>query len=194
MWLGNPTSYSNYSALSAMMIALMSDYAEWRSQRSFEDTVNADDRYSMPINNRGGFKALPLIDARKINEQLEDRYLWKRTTTQFYNIPGAIDLCVNMIRPGKMLPVHHDGYVWDWIRQSMGDPTLEGYTVSFGIDIPEPEKQALLFDNEKKIWKTGEFVAFNGHDIQHSLKNEATNPEHWRVTAVMEIDKKYFNL
>ena len=26
------------------------------------------------------------------------------------------------------------------------------------------------------------------------LKNEATNPENWRVTAVMEIDKKYFNL
>ena len=26
------------------------------------------------------------------------------------------------------------------------------------------------------------------------LRNEATNTEHWRVTAVMEIDKKYFNL
>ena len=71
MWLGNPTSYSNYNALSAMMLALMSDYAEWRGQRTFEDTINADDRYSMPAENRGGFKALPLIDARKINEQLK---------------------------------------------------------------------------------------------------------------------------
>jgi hypothetical protein len=194
MWLGNPTNYKHYHELSIMMMALMSDYAEWRRQRSFEtNTVNADDRYSMPIENKGGFKALPLIDARKINEQLEDRYYWKRATTQFYHIPGAIDLCINMIRPGKMLPVHHDGYVWDWIRQSMGDPTLEGYTVSFGIDIPEPENQGLIFDGVEKIWKTGEFVAFNGHDIQHSLTNKSNNPMHWRVTAVMEIDKKEFN-
>lgn len=193
MWLGNPTFYKHYDQLTIMMNALISDYSEWRKLRSFEKAIDADERYAMPSDNKGGFKAIPLIDARRIND-LEDKDLWKRSTTQFYNIPGAIDLCINMIRPGKMLPVHHDGYVWDWIRQSMGDPTLEGYTVSFGIDIPEPEKQALLFDGEKKIWKTGEFVAFNGHDIQHSLRNEATNPEHWRVTAVMEIDKKYFNL
>ena len=193
MWLGNPTFYKHYDQLTIMMNALISDYSEWRKLRSFEKAIDADERYAMPSDNKGGFKAIPLIDARRIND-LEDKDLWKRSTTQFYNIPGAIDLCINMIRPGKMLPVHHDGDVWKWLQQSMGDPNLKGYTLSFGIDIPEPEKQGLKFGGEMKFWKTGEFVAFDGHDIQHSTKNESTNPEYWRVTAVMEIDIRHFNL
>lgn len=195
MWLGDPIQYKHYDSLKSLMDNLISNYKDWRANKSFEDdTVNADERYAMPAENRGGFKALPLIDARQINQQLPDLKYWQSTLDAFYKIPGAIDLCINMIRPGKMLPVHHDGYVWDWIRQSMGDPTLEGYTVSFGVDIPDPENQSLLFDGIPRVWKTGEFRAFNGHDIQHSLRNNAKDPNHWRVTAVMEIDKKYFNV
>jgi len=194
MWLGDPIQYKHYARLQSFMEVLISDYKNWRANNSFETAVNADERYSMPVENKGGFKAIPLIDARKINTHIPDLNYWKKTTDYFYEIPGAIDLCINMIRPGKMLPIHHDGYVWDWIRESMGDPTLEGFTVSFGIDIPDPENQSLLFDEEKKVWKTGEFRAFNGYNIQHSLRNKAKNPEHWRVTAVMEIDKRYFNI
>jgi hypothetical protein len=193
MWLGDPIQYKDYGALQKLMQALLNDYAAWRNNFSIEtDTVNADERYAMPEANKGGFKALPVIDGRKVQEKWS--LGWNRSMKAAFQIEGMIDMCINFIRPGKMLPVHHDGYVWDWIRQSVGDPSISGYTVSFGIDIPDPENQALIFDGVKRVWKTGEFRAFNGHDIQHQLVNNATNPGHWRVTAVMEIEGKYFNI
>jgi len=94
-----------------------------------------------------------------------------------------------------MLPQHHDGYVWQWIRESFNDHSLTGYTVSFGIDIPEPEKQALVFDNVERVWNTGEFRAFNGETTVHYMKNEG-DPEsdNWRVTGVMEIEESHWDV
>lgn len=191
MWLGDPIQYKHYTKLQDLMTAMMQDYLEWKEKYSVDKKcIDAGLRYKMPAENAGGFMALPVIDAREIKMPWAEG--WDRTMTAAFDCPGMIDMCINFIRPGMMLPVHHDGYVWDWIRKSMNNPKLSGYTISFGISIPEPSKQALIFDEEKRIWGTGEFRAFNGHDIQHQLTNRSK--EHWRVTAVMEVEEKYFDI
>lgn len=189
MWLGDPIQYKHYDQLQKLMECMLLDYADWKQKFDIDAKgVDASTRYVMPAENKRGFMALPVIDARKV--QMPWAEGWERTTEQAFNCPGMIDMCINFIRPGKMLPVHHDGYVWSWISKSMGRP-MEGFTTSFGISIPEPEKQFLVFDGEKKVWKTGEFRSFNGVATQHYMQNDS---QEWRITGVMEIEKDYWNI
>lgn len=192
MWLGDPVQYQHYPELQKMMYCLMNDYADWSKSFTIDEVgIDAQQRYMMPKWNKHGMMTLPVIDARKIHPEYSKG--WESSMQQAFEIPGMLDMCINFIRPGKMLPKHHDGYVWDWIRNSFGDKSIEGYTISFGVDIPEPEKQALVFGDRTMVWHTGEFRGFCGEDTIHYMKNEG-NPDHWRVTAVMEIEGKYFNV
>jgi hypothetical protein len=189
MWLGDPVQYKHYEQLQKLMECMILDYAEWKQKYDIDTQgVDAATRYYMPPENAKGFMALPIIDARIAQQPWSTG--WERTIEQAFNCPGMIDMCINFIRPGKMLPVHNDQYVWDWISKSMGKK-MEGFTTSFGIHIPEPEKQCLVFDGEEKVWKTGEFRTFNGEFIQHYMKNLGND---WRITGVMEIEKQYWNL
>lgn len=189
MWLGDPIQYKHYDQLQKLMECMLADYAEWKTKYDVDfKCIDASTRYVMPPENKNGFMALPVIDARKV--QMPWAEGWERTTQQAFNCPGMIDMCINFIRPGKMLPVHHDGHVWSWIEKSMGRP-LEGFTTSFGIHIPDPENQSLVFDGEKKTWKTGEFRSFNGRTTQHYMQNLSSD---WRITGVMEIEKDYWNI
>jgi hypothetical protein len=168
---------------------MLLDYAEWKQKYDIDNKcVDAASRYYMPPENANGFMALPIIDARTIQQPWAEG--WERTTTQAFECPGMIDMCINFIRPGKMLPVHNDQHVWHWISQSMGKK-VEGFTTSFGIHIPDPENQCLVFDGETHVWKTGEFRSFNGEMTQHHMKNLGTD---WRITGVMEIEKQYWNV
>lgn len=188
MWLGDPVQYKHYTQLEKLMSCMLDDYSEWKYKYDIEeDGVDAATRYYMPPENARGFMALPIIDARKV--QMPWAQGWERTTSQAFNCPGMIDMCINFIRPGKMLPVHHDKHVWSWISSSMGRE-VTGFTLSFGIDIPDPENQYLMFGEDKKVWNTGEFRAFNGADTLHYMNNNSSN---WRITGVMEIEKDYWN-
>lgn len=193
MFLGDPRKYYNHpEQLDKMMSALLEDYSEWKVVNTIDEVgISADQRYRMQKWNKDGMMTLPVIDARKIHPHYSRG--WDRSMKQAFEIPGMLDMCINFIRPGKMLPHHHDGYVWQWIRNSFNDQTLTGYTVSFGVDIPEPEKQALVFDGIKRVWNTGEFRAFNGEETVHYMLNEG-DPSNWRVTAVMEIEEKYWDV
>ena len=189
MWLGDPRQYQYYDQLELLMQCMLADYADWRLNYKIDEVgIDAQSRYVMPEENIAGFMALPVIDARVI----QDKYAagWNRTTAQAFNCPGMIDMCINFIRPGKQLPVHDDSNVWAWISESLGHE-VDGYTVSFGIHIPEPDKQCLVFDGKEQIWGTGEFRAFNGRHVNHYMHNQSSD---WRITGVMEIDKQYWNL
>jgi hypothetical protein len=189
MWLGDPVQYKHYDQLQKLMQCMLEDYAEWKLKYDIDSKcVDAATRYEMPPENANGFMALPIIDARKVQQPWADG--WERTVAQAYECPGMIDMCINFIRPGKMLPVHHDGHVWSWIRGSMGKH-VEGFTTSFGIHIPDPTNQCLVFDGESKVWNTGEFRTFNGEFTQHYMKNLGSD---WRITGVMEIEKEHYVL
>lgn len=195
MFLGDPRKfYKHPDELDKMMSALLEDYAEWNKEFKIDDVgIDVGERYITPKWNKHGMMTLPVIDARTIHPDYSKG--WERSMDQAFKIPGMLDMCINFIRPGKMLPVHHDGYVWGWIRQSFKDQSLTGYTVSFGVDIPEPEKQALVFDGRERVWGTGEFRAFNGENTVHYLKNEGDpDSENWRVTAVMEIEESFWDV
>jgi hypothetical protein len=192
MWLGDPRQYQYYDQLELLQQCLLDDYADWKLKYNIDEIgIDAQSRYVMPAENALGFMALPMVDARTVQEQFA--HGWERSLDQLFKCPGMIDMCINFIRPGKQLPVHDDSNVWAWISESMGQPDqpVEGYTVSFGIHIPEPEKQCLVFGGEEKIWGTGEFRAFNGIHTQHYMHNQGSD---WRITAVVEIDKQCWNL
>lgn len=195
MFLGDPRKYYKHpEQLDKMMAALLEDYSEWIDQYHIDEVgISADKRYVMQKWNKDGMMTLPVIDARQVHPDYAKG--WHRSMKQAFAIPGMLDMCINFIRPGKMLPHHHDGYVWDWIRKSFGDPTLKGYTVSFGIDIPDPENQALVFQGVKRVWNTGEFRAFDGEDTVHYMQNDGDpDSEQWRVTAVMEIEESEWDV
>lgn len=189
MWLGDPRQYQHYDQLELLMQCMLDDYATWKVNYDIDNVgIDARIRYDMPKENARGFMALPLIDARTVQTRWARG--WERTVDQLFKCPGMVDMSINFIRPGKQLPVHDDSNVWAYIEESM-QRSVYGYTVSFGIHIPEPDKQCLIFGGEEKIWSTGEFRAFDGRHTEHYMHNRGSD---WRITAVVDIEKEFWDI
>lgn len=125
---------------------------------------------------------------------LNERYKnnWKLASEYVTQIPGLLQMMVNFIKPGGILPVHHDRGGWERIDRWTGE-RQRGFTVSIGIDIPssDPKLCGLDFDREKRGQENGSWLVFEGRNQIHTCWN-LTNQ--WRVAAVVDIQAKEFNL
>lgn len=126
----------------------------------------------------------------KISDRFKDN--WKSTTDYIPQIPGLLQMMVNFIKPGGVLPYHDDRGGWERIDTWTGD-LQRGFTVSIGVDIPteDPAICGLEFEGERRGCRTGEWVIFEGRNFYHNCWNFSNG---WRIAAVVDIKASEFNL
>jgi hypothetical protein len=205
MWLGNPVQYKHYDELVKMSQCLVSDFQEWQKQHDL-NTFGIEIEYLLKHNREklampkinfvvpkinGMLKSFPLID-RLHKEPWEPwSFGWESSIEQARKCPGMEDLYINLLAPGIDLGDHDDDFLWTGLEHDSGKEHIEGFSVAFGINIPDPDKQYLIFDGVKYAYGTGEFVAFNGRHTTHGAVNQTP---HWRVMCIMQISKEYWNV
>ena len=126
----------------------------------------------------------------KTSDRFKDN--WKSTAEYVPQIPGLLQMMVNFIKPGGILPVHDDRGGWQRIDRWTGK-MQRGFTVSIGVDIPssDPKLCGLEFDGESRGQVNGGWVIFEGRNCRHTAWNLT---KHWRVAAVVDIQASEFNL
>lgn len=117
---------------------------------------------------------------------------WPLTTEYMDSIPGLLQMIVNFIKPGGVLPHHNDRGGWERIDTWTGD-IQRGFTVSIGVDIPtdDPVICGLEFEGESRGCRTGEWVIFEGRNFDHNCWNHSNG---WRIAGVVDIKASEFNL
>jgi hypothetical protein len=207
MWLGNPTQYKYYDELVKLSECLQQDYKEWlktgqlgkigydwqQTYAYYQSVTNysiKDDVSKQPTD-KFGVNSFPLHHRSMIVPPNDWTNIWKSSIEQAKNCPGIDYLYVNTLAPHSLTPEHTDDFLWKTIEFTSGEKITENISISFGIDIPEPEKQCLIFEGIERCYGTGEFVAFDGRHIPHSVDNKS---DHYRVTGMLQISGDHWNL
>jgi hypothetical protein len=128
----------------------------------------------------------------KINERYKNHWKHSAEYVQQGNIPGLLQMMVNFIKPGGILPIHDDRGGWERIDRWTGE-RQRGFTVSVGIDIPssDPRLCGLEFDKDKRGQENGGWLVFEGRNQKHTCWNLT---KQWRVAAVVDVQAKEFDL
>jgi hypothetical protein len=192
MWLGDPVQYKYYDELVKLGQCLQLDYAEYKQQRGdgLVNVVNISkpnvtgtdvsvDNF-MPYSGHTAIQAIHPTDMT-----LDLTNVWQRTVEQGRKCPGAFSMHINYVKPWNRINIHTDDFIWKMFERGIGR-TLNGFFVSYALDVPEPENQTLMFDNVHHSWKDGEFVAFNGRHTEHAVYNKS---DHHRITAVLVVEQ-----
>jgi hypothetical protein len=205
MWLGNPVQYKHYDELLKLRDCLLSDYAVWKTKhdiRKFGIEIKfllkhdfnrlEMDKLNFEVPNINGMlQSFPLV-SRLTKEPYEPwSYGWESSIAQARKCPGMEDLYINILAPGIPLGNHDDDFLWTGLEYDSGKPHIDGFSISFGVNVPDPENQYLIFDGVKHLYGTGEFVAFNGRHTIHSAVN---NTDEIRINCVMQVAREYWNL
>ncbi len=194
MWLGNPVQYKHYDELVKLGECLRLDYADYKEKSGRVDGVvnvvnsSKDNTYGTDVSidsllPYSGHTAIQAIHPSDTSYDLT--HVWKRTVEQARKCPGTLSMHINYVKPWDKINLHNDEFIWQMIEERVGRK-VSGFFVSYALDIPEPEKQTLMFDGVRHAWKDGEFIAFNGRDTIHAVYNES---DQYRITAVLVLEQ-----
>lgn len=135
------------------------------------------------------WRVLPMFYAKEWN-----RHVFPKSHFLLAPLPGLYQALVNFVVPGGRIAKHRDTGNWDRIEEHYGI-RIDGYSVVLNLNIAMSDKKEKTVGMEvggfEKYPLTGEIVAFDGRSTAHSMWNLT---DQWRVTAVLDFDKRYFNV
>jgi hypothetical protein len=201
MWLGDPIQYKHYDELVKLSQCLLEDYSVWKTYKQlglegynwkqtyayYQQVTNNSIKYdeSEHDTSKYGVNSFALFHRTMIvppNELLAK--VWKSSIEQAKKCPGMDYLYVNTLAPRSITPEHTDDFLWKTIELTSGQPITKNISISFAVDIPDPTNQPLIFGDKSYSYGTGEFVAFDGRHIPHSVTNDS---DLWRVSGMLQI-------
>ena len=179
------TKNKNYHLLEQLRDTVIDEYHNtWKHKYTPEkDGIKFSDRYG--DGHDLGWWGCPLVDATKPTQYSEK---WPRTLEAIKKIPGVLNVCVNFIQPGHIIPEHTDDY-YDMNENVVGK--VRGYGTMIGINMPsnDPEVVGFQVAGVKKGWSKGEMAAFDGYQ-KHGGWNYSDD---WRVTMIIDIKDEYWD-
>lgn len=197
----NAKLYSGYDQLFAAMPTVLEETQAWMEQKDIvANTVNTfgvdnkDELTEIPVTQEeykhmDDWRVLPMLYAREWNTRV-----FPKTHQLFRSLPGLYQGLVNFVVPGGRIARHFDKGNWDKIEEHYGH-RVDGYSVvlnlSVGMKDREEKTVGMDMDGIKKYPLTGEIVAFDGRNSMHHMWNDTNE---WRVTAVLDIAKEYFDV
>jgi hypothetical protein len=135
------------------------------------------------------WRVLPMLYNKTWNTDV-----FKKSHFLLAPLPGLYQALVNLVVPGGKIAKHRDTGNWDKIEEHYGH-RVDGYSVVLNLHIAMKDKKEKTVGMEvggiEKYPLTGEIVAFDGRTASHSMWN-LTNE--WRITAVLDFDKRVFNV
>ena len=224
MWI-DIKKYKHYDLLQEVTKVHLEEYAEWKEKYWYEDRMQVT-KYHHPevypelakINVKIDFDND--TDAYHRPENIPDRpnpnenwYCdgihsagnrgpawddWKRSAELSFKLPGVTQHIVNFIRPHTTLRDHDDFGGWERNATDLNMPTLNGFTMSLGLDtLPDKKDQGIMMWNpfaDIQQWKgcgTGDWCCFEGKTHFHHVYNKS---DQWRVTCIIDIEESHFDL
>jgi len=135
------------------------------------------------------WRVLPMLYNKEWN-----RKVFPKSHALIGALPGLYQSLVNFVIPGGRIAKHFDKGNWDKIEEHYGH-RVDGYSVVLNLSVGMKERGektvGMDVDGIKKYPLTGEIVAFDGRNSIHNMWNDT---EEWRVTAVLDFDKEYFDV
>lgn len=218
MWI-DVKQYKHYDKLEEIAKVHLEEYEIWKSKYWFEDRMQVTkyhhpdvypelanisdntDAYHRPEgipdrpNPNENWYCDPIHSTGKRGHAWDD---WKGTAELTFDLPGVTQHIVNFIRPHTKLRDHDDFGGWKRNAKDMGLKTLNGFSLSLGLQhINDKKQMGIMMWNpfadiqQWKSWGTGEYVCFEGKTHMHHVYNHSDD---WRVTAIIDIEASHFNL
>lgn len=179
--------YQHYEMFEQLRDVIIPEYKEWSATHNpKKDAQKFSDRYG--CGEDLGWYACPLIDARNVRKDFPPQ--WPKTMEILSALPGILNSAINFVEPGTVVPPHVDDE-YD-MHENIQGKGVQGWGTMIGVSMPSNDPAVMGFKVGEDVmsWNTGEIVSFNGYALHEgwNYSNE------WRVTIVIEIDKKYWNI
>ena len=196
-----PNSYIDYERIIKYYPLLVEDMNEWLKTHTPEkDSVGVyDNRYGdgwveQPKNleeqlHKDDWKSIPVYFERKWNMEV-----FKKSWENLSTLRGVYQVMINFIAPNGKITSHKDHGGWGKIREDFNRDDIEGYsliaTVQTGMINLEEKTVGTECNGVVKYPLQHQWHCFDGYNKDHSIWNYTNT---WRISAVFDIDKKYFN-
>lgn len=192
-WI-NYKNFTQYQLLEQLRDCLIEEYNTiWKQTHdAAKEGVDIHDRYNITDDDPEHLRNLVWFALPIITGAIEDekwRKYWPKTMSVVDNIPGVLNMAINFVGPHNIIPEHKDDY-FDMSAEIVGEK--RGYGTMIGISMPSSDPAVVGFKVGEDIlgWPTGGIVSFDGYK-PHSGWN---NSDEWRVTAIIDIDERYWSL
>lgn len=196
----NAKLYSGYDQLEKAMPIIVEETRQWMANKDIVlNTVNTfgvnskDELTEIPVTHEeykhmDDWRVLPMLYAKEWN-----REVFPKSHALLGTLPGLYQGLVNFVIPGGRIAKHFDKGNWDKIEEHYGH-RVDGYSVVLNLHVGMVKGEKTVgmdVDGIKKYPLTGDIVAFDGRNAIHDMWNDTNE---WRVTAVLDIAKEYFDV
>ena len=198
----NAKKYSHYDMLEKAIPIVIKETEQWMANNRdiVAETVNTfgvnskEELTEVPVTpeeykHMDDWRVLPMFYAKEWNKEV-----FPESHTILSTLPGLYQGLINFIVPGGKIARHRDSGNWDKIEEHYGY-RVDGYSVVLNLHNGMKDKKektvGMEDDNIIKYPMTGDIVAFDGRAAAHSMWNDV---KEWRITAVLDFDKRYFNV
>jgi hypothetical protein len=221
-WI-NPTHYVDYEKLKNVIVPLMQeDLNEWMKTNPIETStecayappeeveekiLSQKQEIKAHKNRSIAYKELLTDEAERkhyndwrsidfLYERKWNKEVFKRSWQLMSECVGVKQIFINFIKPHGIITPHLDTSTWEKIEEDWELPlyTLEGAsiiaTLFTGMKNRETKSVGMKVNGVYKYPLAGELVCFDGRWNEHQMWN---NTDEWRITAVIDIDRKFFN-
>jgi len=220
-WI-NPTYYVDYNKLKDIIVPLMQeDLREWMINNPIETStecayappdeveekiLSKKEELKAHKNRAIAYKEILTDEAERkhyndwrsidfLYECKWNKEVFKRSWQLMSECKGIKQIFINFIKPNGIITPHLDTSTWEKIEEDWGLPlySLEGgsiiATLFTGMKNREEKTVGMKVNGVYKFPLAGELVCFDGRWNEHQMWN---NTNEWRITAVIDIDRKYF--
>lgn len=213
-WI-NIKNYNHYSDLEKIVPYLQQDILAWVQKHNIEtDALSA---YGTGDKAKTKISRLTTVPKQYVGELTEvpsnnlefkhaddwktipcyynrvwDKIVFPKSWEALSKLNGVYQILINFIKPhGKITP-HKDTSNWDRIEEQL-KRKVDGYsavvTLFSGMKNKNEKTVGMDVEGIQKYPLAGEIVCFDGKEAGHSMWNDTNE---WRITAVIDIDKKHF--